>query len=360
MGRVKQPIEDVLDKPRATWPTPAMQVIQVKCRMRDDVQRAIFKIDNQIGAICRRFIMSAGMAEDQSERDVVKAQAQAHIKRIHAAVKEMKKAAGSTSGDPASALLDLEPIEMDMYAMIEPFIAAREPLQRRLDQCEDDILDCVKQIPHWKWVDKSPLAKGVGPILYGRLIGASGDLSNYKRSRLLFRRLSSSVVDGQAQGRRKGAEALKHRYSPTRRSLVWLIQDKIVMATVRNEKEVVNGKARKVKGSESWAIDPLGQVYIDELARLRAKNAALGFAERARIEVDRAIKDKRTPSPENLEGWLTAKHIDNMARRRVGQRFLHELWKVWRREARTDLPRAEANDPVPSVSTPSPLPMAAE
>lgn len=333
------------EKVRATWPTPEMKELRFQCRGRDDAQRAIQKIDNQIKAICRRSLNVGAYPDDDNGREAIKKLGQTKFKELLATFEDIATDADHDSAR-AFALAQMDEVTAGIYSQVEFFFQARVPLLAALDFREKHISRLAKTLPVYKWVKSSPEAKGVGDIMLGRLIGATGTLETYDSYKLVCRRMGTSVVDGFAQGRRSSAdEALRHGYKPWFRSLTWNIAGFIKRAVVRSPKD----EKRKRIGA-SYGIHPLGEFYAEEKARLLALNESGAYAERAKIEVAKAKQKGVAPHPDNVAGRLSASHIENRVNRRVFQKFVQALWKEWKRTARGRTRLESDNHRMPSAS----------
>lgn len=85
----------------------------------------------------------------------------------------------------------------------------------------------AKQLPIWGWAEG---VRGIGPSLIGQIVGEAGNLSNYANPAKLWKRFGLAVIDGRAQGRRKGEEALEHGFSTRRRALFHNVGECLVRA----------------------------------------------------------------------------------------------------------------------------------
>lgn len=168
--------------------------------------------------------------------------------------------------------------------------ADRKPLERRLERLARDLAV-------WPWAEA---LRGLGPLSLAQIVGEAGDLSNYANPGKLWKRMGLGLVDGERQRKVSGdAElAIRHAYSPSRRSVMWIVGDNLI----------------------------------------RAANAEYGalYRERKAYELAR-----------NPEMPLIAAH--KRAHRYMEKRLLRNLWKAWREasntmDAKPMLPPAFATD----------------
>lgn len=181
--------------------------------------------------------------------------------------------------------------------------------------------------------------KGIGIIIAEACNDKGSILSDYPKKGHLWKRMGLGLVEkdiglgefvrqGNA-GKNASAETWqRHGYNKQRRSRIYTIGDSLLKPT-----------------------GPYRDIYLARKEFETEKFERLGM---------KVLKAAEKPKKGSNVAYVPAMVIHRRAQRYMEKRLLNDMRKVWRREARTELPRAEANDPVPSVSTPSPLPMAAE
>lgn len=141
--------------------------------------------------------------------------------------------------------------------------------------CQKELIAQVKPLPIMAWATG---VKGLGIASVAAIIGEAGDIGGYANPGKLWKRMGLAVIDGKAQGKRSNAEeALRHGYSPQRRSEMHVVGDCLVRA---------------------------GGPYAD---LYRARKA---------VEMER-------------EG-VTKMWAHKRALRYIEKRLLRELWQVWR------------------------------
>lgn len=171
------------------------------------------------------------------------------------------------------------------------FFAIRASIEAERKACQKELLALVKPLPIMAWAKD---VKGLGIASVAAIIGEAGDLANYANPGKLWKRMGLAVIDGKSQGKRTNAEeALRHGYSPQRRSEMHVVGDCMVRA---------------------------GGPYAD---LYRARKA---------VEMER-------------EG-ITKMHAHKRALRYIEKRLLREMWQVWRganaaMQTESQLPPAE-------------------
>ena len=242
-------------------------------RRRNDLHRAEKSLTLQIKAIARRFC-------DGDKGEAAK---------LYAAV---------MAGRP-------HPHAIDYAAWIMPLAAPRDAIAAARKAAERTVEKAARGMPVWTWCAS---VRGLGPLSLGQLVGEAGDLGSYANPGKLWKRMGLAVFDGRAQRRVAGktkaakAEAIRQGYSPTRRSLVFVVGDNLI----------------------------------------RAKNAEYTAIYAARKEYELA----RAPA-------MTKLHAHRRAKRYMEKRLLRELWRAWR-AAKAELapmgglPPAEASPDAPS------------
>jgi hypothetical protein len=225
-------------------------------RKRQDFHRAEKSLTLQIKAVCRRLC-----AGDKDEGG------------------KLYLAAMAGSGDVQAM------IAQDWSA---PFVQARSILEGNRKGVEKQMEKLAKSLPIYAWVDS---IKGFGAGSLAAVIGEAGDLSNYPTHSHLWKRLGLAVIDGGRQRMVSGADALKHGYCPSRRSIIWNIGGCVLK-------------------SQSQRIDKeTGQIKT-EAGEYRKLYDARKELELTRVE--------------------TKAHAHNRSTRYIEKKLMRELWKQWR------------------------------
>lgn len=154
----------------------------------------------------------------------------------------------------------------------------------------------AKQLPGYGWT-KTVRGFGITSSLsFARIIGETGDLSNYATVSRVWKRMGLAVIEGERQRKKTDATlAALHGYVPSRRSLMYVIGESLVKGQLRKAGEDDEG---------STAIGPYGQAYLDARAKYRER-----------------------------EGWTKA-HAHNAAKRVMEKELLKHLWLAWRADTR--------------------------
>lgn len=181
----------------------------------------------------------------------------------------------------------------DVQAMIAqdwmtPFVQARSIMEGNRKGVEKQMEKLAKSLPIYAWVDS---IKGFGAGSLAAVIGEAGDLSNYPTHSHLWKRLGLAVIDGGRQRMVSGADALKHGYCPSRRSIIWNIGGCILK-------------------SQSQRIDKETGEIKTEAGEYRKLYDARKELELTRVE--------------------TKAHAHNRSTRYVEKKLMRELWKQWR------------------------------
>lgn len=181
----------------------------------------------------------------------------------------------------------------DVQAMIvqdwmAPFVQARSILEGNRKGVEKQMEKLAKSLPIYAWVDS---IKGFGAGSLAAVIGEAGDLSNYPTHSHLWKRLGLAVIDGGRQRMVSGADALKHGYCPSRRSIIWNIGGCVLkLQSQRIDKET--GEVKTEAGEYRKLYDARKEL---ELTRVETKA-----------------------------------HAHNRSTRYVEKKLMRELWKQWR------------------------------
>lgn len=126
----------------------------------------------------------------------------------------------------ASIVRRIEP-SSDTTTATAPLAACADELRRHLAQVYDPALvRLARQLPVYPWVKAT---RGFGDLSLAKIVGEAHDLSGYATHSRLWKRMGLAVMpDGTRQRKVVGEAALAHGYSPTRRSLMFLIGDGLI------------------------------------------------------------------------------------------------------------------------------------
>lgn len=256
-------------------------------RLWRDAVRASTGLTNQTKAICRRYLTtSQDDWEDEKKRaKIVKASAALHANVL----------AGKCT-------------DAGLNAIVLGFEQAREIFVERQDMFEAQIKACVRHLPAWRAMKASGL-KGIGEVWFGLVIGETGDLSNYARHDLVWKRMGLAVIEGERQRKCTDAEkAAKHGYAPHRRSTMWVVGNGLIGGRG-------NGP-RPMAGEDVETREDLTQYQKLFIRKLRYE----------------AEKDAAARLPDTAEGKESyTRAAAARAKRYVEKKFLRDLWVAWRR-----------------------------
>lgn len=114
------------------------------------------------------------------------------------------------------------------FAATFPLVEAGKSVETHRKAVEKRLLKLAAQLPIADFILS---LRGVGLLSLAGIIGEAGDLSVYNGPAKLWKRMGVGIVDGGRQRRVCDAEAaLKHGYSPARRSHMWNIGSCIIKA----------------------------------------------------------------------------------------------------------------------------------
>lgn len=164
-------------------------------RLRQDLLRARIRLELQAQAIIRR--MCAG---DKAEAGRVWKSAQNG--RDH-------------------------PLAEEAFLLVSPLLAAREPLSAAIKVREKELTRLAKRLPVAALAES---VRGLGWLSLAGIAGECGDLSAYRSVSAVWKRAGLAVIDGGRQRRVTGEAALLHGYSPSRRSVFYVISDCMLRA----------------------------------------------------------------------------------------------------------------------------------
>ena len=174
-------------------------------------------------------------------------------------------------------------------------LEARAQMKARRLHEEKLLRKLARELPIWDWAES---VRGLGALGLTLLIGEIGDPGNYPSHRHVWKRMGVAVMDdGQRQRRVKGAEALRHGYSPRRRAILFRIGDAIKKQSAGHYREV----------------------YLERKAYERATAEAEGLTVCPASRIPKTDRERYRSL-----GW-----IDNRARRYMEKRLLADLWREW-------------------------------
>lgn len=188
---------------------------------------------------------------------------------------------------------------------------ARKPLRAHRREAEKEMVALAKTLPvYTSFVE--PIF-GMGALGLAQIVGEAGNLSGYSGPAKLWKRFGLGLVGGERQGRRTNAkEAAEHGYSPRRRSVIYIIGDSLLK------------KRNAYKG-----------LYDERKKYEVAKAKAAGLKVRAARKGD--------PRDQASAGFRSKLVIHRRAQRYVEKRLLRNLWRTWRDQMPSDIPRADVS-----------------
>lgn len=114
------------------------------------------------------------------------------------------------------------------FAATFPLVEAGKSVELHRKAVEKRLIKLASQLPIAGFIMN---LRGVGLLSLAGIIGEAGDLSAYGNPAKLWKRMGMGLVDGERQRRVCDAEAaIKHGYSPSRRSHMWNIGSCIIKA----------------------------------------------------------------------------------------------------------------------------------
>ena len=252
-------------------------------RLRQGMIRAQTKLALQGQAVLRLTMQS----DDDFADDEAKAKARKRTESLYRAV----------CADP----------DHPLYASIQPYLLAMDPLTACRDAYEKSLVKLVKQLPVYSWVKS---VKGFGDTSFATIIGECGDIGTYKSVSAVWKRLGLAVINGHRQGNPgTGATAedwIAEGYNKKRRSVSYVAREHVIGGM---------GKWRPIMGEDVWGNPDLSYyqcVYAD-----RARTEA--------VKLDLPVTEAAT----GKESYK--KHVSMRAHRYVEKRLLRNLWIEWRR-----------------------------
>lgn len=255
-------------------------------RKYQDLMRAEGNLTRQVRAICRRVHCTC--------RPIPKKGSAEHAKHLGAAQSAYTKAVAAHRGKSTGKGADLA-----LVAYVAPYLNARDEITTAKDEAEKSLKKLVRQLPIWDWAKG---VRGLGETTLGHLLGESGDLSLYASPAKLWKRFGVGLVDvGEGFERQRrvtdAAKALVHAYAPSRRSILYMAGQWLVMAkdpryyAVYQERKDHEKQAAIDRG---LAVVPAGKIPKD------AKHL-----------------------------YMSEGHVNLRAKRYMEKRLLRDLWRAW-------------------------------
>lgn len=136
---------------------------------------------------------------------------------------------------------------------------AREPFDVERVATEKSMKYDAKMLPVWNAWCKS--VTGLGELSLARIVGETGDLSNYATPSRVWKRMGLAVLDGNRQGnpgpKASAEQWIRHGYNPQRRSIMFVIAETLLRSQ----------SVAAAKGAEA----PYRKLYDDAKAKALAK-----------------------------------------------------------------------------------------
>ena len=192
-------------------------------------------------------------------------------------------------------------------AGLVPINVARKVISDNIRMVEKDIASVVETLPIWtEWAQN---ISAVGKLTLGNIIGGSvcvtppngtGEayttIGDYANPAKLWKRWGVGVIEGERQRRVKAsleekknycltgeftgdqAKAIRHGYSPERRSVLWFLGDGFVKQGRYYRRRYDQEKARQMEMHPEVMSDKFGNAKKKNYALLRAHNRAMRYA----------------------------------------------------------------------------------
>jgi hypothetical protein len=115
-----------------------------------------------------------------------------------------------------------------LTSVCQPLFAARNAITPSKLAAEAILERLAEQLPVAKWLDG---VRGVSLLSLAGIVGEARDLGAYSSPAKLWKRFGLAVIGGERQRKHTDVElALQHGYSPRRRSLIWNVGSRMIMA----------------------------------------------------------------------------------------------------------------------------------
>lgn len=272
-----QAVARLLPTKRVPAPVDTIALISEWEKQRDVLLRGEGSRTRLIKSVCRRI----GSAQHPGDDDKARAAA--------------KRAAESTYKALTSGAVGRENRNEEFSIRI--LLELQDGTHAGKLQIERTLRALVKKLPiYGLFVEKTP---GFGDIGLAQIVGQCGDLSNYSNPAKVWKRMGLGIVDGQRQRCIAGdaALAIRHGYSPRRRSTMFVIGDSLV----------------KCQG-------PYREIYLARKAYEIQKAEAAGLTVKPAAQIKKAEADK----------CMSQGHIHARAQRYMEKRLLRDLWTAWK------------------------------
>ena len=228
-------------------------------------------------------------------------------------------------GLPVSAKVSEAMIQETDYPPIDTLLLARGVLRDHLGKIETQLEKLAEELPAYATFWKP--TRGLSGLGLALIVGEAGNLAEYDTHSQLWRRFGLHVGGGHAYYTKRSGMSpeawSKAGYCPRRRSLVYQLTDSLLKGQIRKDEHDPDKRI---------ALGDYGALYLREKERQREKAKAEGLTvcPAAKIPAKDAHK------------YRSDGHIHNRAARYVGKKLLRDLWKVWRREAVSSMPKGRA------------------
>jgi hypothetical protein len=265
-------------KPTDRLPAPAdiIALISEWEKQRDDMMRDEGNETRNIKATCRRIGRSIHPGDDDK------------------AVAATKKAADDLYKAIDAGAVGRE--DRDEEFSIRCRLQKRDVAHAGKLHCEGKLRALAKKLSIYSFVQST---RGFGEIGLAQIVGKCGDLSNYSNPAKVWKRMGLGIVDGKRQQCIAGdaALAIRHGYSPRRRSTMFVIGDSLL----------------KCQG-------PYREIYLARKAYEVQKAEAAGLTVKPAAQIKKGEADK----------CMSQGHIHARAQRYMEKRLLRDLWIAWK------------------------------
>lgn len=274
-------------------PSDTINFIRIMHRKRDVLLRSEGDAVRRIKAKCR-----SAVGYDPSLTGGAKKAQEAAVKEAYDAATDKKRP-------------ELDGVALTVFLICETLVDAMALFRKGVLDAEREARTRMQQTHLAKFVEAT---RGFGWVGLMQIIGEAGDLWNYANPAKLWKRFGLGLI-GSGERQRKfteAAKALEAGYSPTRRSLMYVIGDSLI----------------KPQG-------PYRDLYLQRLAIEHAKAIAEGLipatttASTVASWVERGLPalSKVSKLTKDHRG---AGHMAQRAQRYVEKRLLRDLWRAWR------------------------------
>lgn len=273
-------------------PSDAINFIRIMHRKRDVLLRSDGDAVRRIKAKCRS---AAGY--DPALTGAAKKAQEAVVKNAFNAVTDQDGSA-------------LAGIALTVFLICDALIESIDLFRKGRIDAERKAKDMMQTLHVAPFVEST---RGFGWVGLMQIIGEAGDLSNYANPAKLWKRFGLGLISS-GERQRKFTDAAKAReagYSPTRRSLMYVIGDSLI----------------KQKG-------PYRDLYLQRLAIEHAKAVTEGLIPATTTASTVASWQERglpalTKVSKLTKECRSAGHMALRAQRYVEKRLLRDLWRAW-------------------------------